>query len=65
MVQYSKGGKLMEQYFNISDIANRYKVSVKTIRNWIKKGMPHLRTGNVIRFDVAEVENWIRTKEGE
>jgi excisionase family DNA binding protein len=55
----------MEQYFNISDIAKRYKVSVKTIRNWIKKGMPHLRTGNVIRFDTVEVENWIRNKEGE
>ena len=53
----------MEQYLNIIDIAKRYKVSTKTIRNWIKRGMPHLRTGNVIRFDTAEVENWIRNKE--
>ncbi len=53
----------MSQYANIEDIASIYKVSTKTVRNWIKRGMPHLRTGNVIRFDTAEVENWIRNKE--
>ena len=63
MVYFRKGGNFMEQYLNIIDIAKRYKVSTKTIRNWIKRGMPHLRTGNVIRFDTAEVENWIRNKE--
>jgi excisionase family DNA binding protein len=52
----------MEQYLNIIDIAKRYKVSTKTIRNWIKRGMPHLRIGNVIRFDISEVEQWIKEK---
>lgn len=63
MVYFRKGGNLMSQYANIEDIASIYKVSTKTVRNWIKRGMPHLRTGNVIRFDTAEVENWIRNKE--
>jgi excisionase family DNA binding protein len=62
MLYFSKGGNFMEQYLNIIDIAKRYKVSTKTIRNWIKRGMPHLRIGNVIRFDISEVEQWIKEK---
>jgi excisionase family DNA binding protein len=62
MVHYRKGGNIMSQYANIEDIANIYKVSTRTVRNWIKRGMPHLRIGNVIRFDIPEVEHWIKEK---
>lgn len=46
----------------IKEVAAIYKVTTKTIRNWIKKGLPCIRIGNVLRFDINEVDTW--TKEG-
>ena len=47
------------EYLTIKEIAEVYKVSIKTIRNWLKKDMPVTRVGNVLRFKVTDVEKWI------
>jgi excisionase family DNA binding protein len=48
------------QYLKIKEIAEHYNVSVRTIRNWVKKGMPVVVVGGVHRFDLAEVDKWIK-----
>jgi phage terminase Nu1 subunit (DNA packaging protein) len=48
------------QYLNIQDVADKYLVTTKTIRNWIKKGLPCLKVGNILRFDIIDVDNWLR-----
>ena len=55
----------MEQknYMTILQVANYYNVSTKTIRNWIVKGMPHIRVGNVMRFNIDDVESWVKGNE--
>lgn len=50
----------MNQFLTIKDMAHRYNVVDRTIRNWIKQGMPCIKVGNVLRFDIEEVEQWIK-----
>ncbi len=50
------------QYSNIQEVANTYKVTKNTVRNWIKQGMPHLKAGSVLRFDLAAVDEWLRSR---
>jgi phage terminase Nu1 subunit (DNA packaging protein) len=47
-------------YVNIQDIATAYLVTTKTVRNWVKKGLPCLKIGNVLRFNPTEVNQWLR-----
>jgi len=48
------------EYLTIKEISKVYKVSDKTIRNWLKKGMPVTRIGNVLRFKIIDTEKWIK-----
>ena len=55
----------MKKYNTIQEVADTYSVTKQTIRNWIKRGLPHIKVGNVLRFDLQEVDKWIHenTKE--
>lgn len=38
-------------------IANRYSVTVRTIDNWMHRGViPYQKIGGVVRFDVSKVD---------
>lgn len=52
----------MEHMVNIKDVALYYKVTTKTIRNWIKVGMPCMKKGNVLRFNMRDVIEWEKVK---
>lgn len=49
-------------YIAIKEVAENFKVSVKTVRRWINQGLPNLKIGNVLRFKMDEVEKWIGEK---
>ena len=49
-------------YMRSKDLEQKYQVSRATIDNWKKMGMPYLKIGRSVRFDEAEVENWIRDR---
>lgn len=44
------------------DVAKTFGVSVRTIRNWVKSGMPARKEGG---YDLSEVYRWKLEKEGE
>lgn len=44
----------------INVVAIKYEVTTKTIRNWVKQGLPHIKVGRVLRFDMGEVDNWVK-----
>lgn len=50
-----------KEYMNISEVSNYYKVSTKTVRNWIKRGMPSTKLGNVLRFDYQKIDEWVNS----
>ncbi len=34
-------------------------VSENTLRSWFRRGMPHIRIGDVILFKLADVDAWL------
>lgn len=50
------------KWMTIVEIAEYLKVSRETILNWInKKNMPAHKAGKLWRFDMNEVDAWIKT----
>lgn len=49
-----------EPYLRVKDIMEIYKVSDKTVRRWMKAGMPYMKAGTqILRFDKELIEEWI------
>lgn len=44
-----------------AELAQAFKVDPRTVRNWMKQGMPHMRNGAVLRYDPADVKEWLLT----
>jgi hypothetical protein len=51
-----------EKWFTAREVAAHFKVKEPTIRLYTKMGMPCLRFSRSVRFDVAEVERWLRKR---
>ena len=43
----------------VKELMGKYKISRKTVYNWIRKGLPVIKIGAVIRFDPEKVQAWI------
>ena len=47
------------------DLARHYAVSPGTVYNWVKlTNIPHRKIGGVIRFNLAEVDEWAAERPG-
>jgi len=54
------------EYLNYTEIAERYKVNVWTIRNWVKLGKfpkPLELSEHCHRWKLETIEKWEKTKE--
>jgi len=48
------------------DIMDIYKVHINTVLKWRKRGMPHIRIANTIRYNANDVSDWLeKFKRGE
>lgn len=48
-------------YVDAAAIVKRYGISRATLHTWVHdQGCPHLMRGNVLRFELAAVEDWFR-----
>lgn len=47
---------------NKKELASKLKVSVATIDNLMKKGMPYLKIGKSVRFNLEEIFKWLKEK---
>lgn len=45
-------------YVSPGEYAKRANVSIKTVRKWLRDGMPCVRRGRVVRVKVAEADAW-------
>ena len=51
-----------EKWVSIKEIASHLGVSRDTILNWIaRKDMPAHKVGKLWKFQISEVNNWIRS----
>ena len=56
-----KGGEIM--YLNKKGIAEKFGISVSSVNNYMRQGMPYYRIGSkLVRFDPEEVEKWLKER---
>lgn len=52
---------IAEHWSDIGDVSTHLKVNKKTISRWInKREFPSHRAGNLLRFKLSEVDDWVR-----
>jgi excisionase family DNA binding protein len=49
-------------YLTASELADVFKIKIPTVRVWTWQGMPHLRCGRLVRFQVEKVREWLEKK---
>jgi excisionase family DNA binding protein len=50
---------MMEQWYTLKEIAEKFKVTVQTIRNWIRQGkIRAIKLGGNWRISQSEVDNF-------
>ena len=52
--------KIEKRYLEASEVATYYGVSRATITNWMDEGCPHMRRGQILRFELPAVDAWFR-----
>jgi excisionase family DNA binding protein len=51
----------MEEFLTLKDVADRLKVSVKTVRRWVKSGqLRGIRAGKQWRVPESAIEEFVR-----
>lgn len=51
------------RFLKESEVRERLGVSRGTINNWKKRGLPHLKMGRCVRFNIEQVLAWISEKQ--
>jgi len=49
----------MEERLTPKELASKLKVSVRTVRTWVKAGMPFIPAGSRPRFILTACEEWL------
>lgn len=49
----------MTEYLTIKEVASRMKVGTRTVANWLKRGLPHIKLGGLVRVVPADLDKWI------
>ena len=45
------------------EVADRYGISVSSVNNYMRNGMPYYKIGSkLVRFDSEDVEKWLKEK---
>jgi len=54
---------MMDDFICSKELAERLRVTTMTIRNLRVRGLPHIRVGNRIRYNVVEVMQWLASEQ--
>ena len=55
----------MERLLNVKDVEDRLNIRQSTLRAWIfQRKIPVVRIGRLVRFKEADLERWLKEKEG-
>jgi hypothetical protein len=53
-------GEVAQPYATVEQFAERWLFSTKSVRRWIKLGMPHFDVGTDVRIPVVDADSWVR-----
>ena len=53
---------MQEEFLTKQELAEVLKISETSITRYINKGMPHIRVGKKVRFQLTEVLNWFKER---
>ena len=59
MIKNPADGKTHEDCPTKEDLAQRYRVTVRAIDNWMRVGLPHYKILRSVRFKWSAVQRWI------
>jgi len=45
---------------NKKEVSELFKVTTRTIENWVKIGLPYYQVGGTIRFEEKPVKEWFK-----
>ena len=48
-----------KEFVRIKELAKVLNVSTRTIERWRKLGLPFIKIGNVVTYDVEKVSAWL------
>lgn len=50
---------MMNKLMTSSEIAEYFSVTMQTVYNWRKEGVPSIRIGHEYRYDLLKVMEWV------
>lgn len=54
-------GHELPKWLTVRELAQHLRIAPGTVRNWVSAGViPHHHIRGVVRFDLNEVEQWVR-----
>ena len=57
------GNSSREGLFSITEMSERLGIAKNTLYDWCAvRKIPHIKLGKFLRFDLAEIEAWLRDK---
>jgi predicted transcriptional regulator len=62
--EIAKRAREHRRYLSKPALAKHYGVEERTIKTWREKGLPGVRVGKVVMFDVEQCDSWIEGQGG-
>jgi len=52
-----------KRFVSVDELCQWLGISRKTTERWRKDGMPYIKHGKLVLFDIKAVEDWLKSKE--
>lgn len=52
-----------KEFLTVEQLCQWLNISRRTSERWRKAGMPFIKQGSVVRFDMKAVTEWLKSKE--
>lgn len=52
----------MENFISKKELAKKLELTIGSINNYMKKGMPYHKLDYIVRFKLSEVEIWLEQR---
>ncbi len=55
-----------KRYLNVAELSEYLNIPKHTLYSWVSmKRIPHLKIGGTLRFDMRDIETWLKEKKVE
>lgn len=56
----------MKKLIGVKELAERLDIKVNTVYSWVcMKQIPYYKLGNLVKFDIAEIDKWLQERKQE